>query len=120
MIQKLKRYIQKALGKGKGYEDLLRNARERVNSSQSYNLKDIERVHGTPFTIVKVPTIEQEQNSFIAIGNSRVTEMKTGRECMNMILNKDWNLIVSAIDIIASNLQNMKPVKEVPEEQEIA
>lgn len=116
---KLKSIIKTALERLQGIKPLQKNVQNKENSLGSYNLNDIERVHGTPFTVVKVPTVKEAQNSFIAIGNARITNLMTGKECMGMILNKDWNLIVSAIDIIATNLQNMKPVnQEEPKEKE--
>lgn len=77
------------------------NAEEQENNS---NLCEIKKMEGTPFTIVR-KNDEGEFNSFIAIGNNRLTGMMTDEECERMIEEKDWNLLVQMTVYVASKLQ---------------
>lgn len=79
-------------------------ALEKENKSKSGNeIAEKEKIEKTPFDIITI-TEEVEgkkiQVSFIAVGNKRITEITTYVKCLQMIQERDWNLMVSLITII--------------------
>jgi hypothetical protein len=74
-----------------------------ANSLDSYKLIEQHRVEGTPFTIVEVNNGEEE-NTFISVGNKRVTELMPKKLAEETVQAKDWNLIVSVVTIILESM----------------
>jgi hypothetical protein len=78
-------------------------ALDKENKSESGKMVKIENVEGTPFTIVTVET-EDKNNSFIAIGTSRITKLAPAIQAKNAITKKDWGLIVSLVTIVTERV----------------
>lgn len=92
MLQKIK----KLLGLSNGQT----NAPETENKLLSGNIKETNRIDGTPFTIVTT----DNNKCFIAIGNNRVSEIMKHKEAFNMIDNKEWELITNTINVLADHI----------------
>ncbi|AXH75643.1 MAG: hypothetical protein [Microviridae sp.] len=89
------------------------NANEQENNSKSGNMIEMNKIEGTPFVTVGLTDRPKDRNTFIAIGNNRITEMMSQEEAEFKIATKDWNLITSAINVIA-----IEAVKEYLKEEE--
>lgn len=77
------------------------------NSKSSGKIIENTKVPGTPFTLVDV----EDQGTFIAIGNNRVTEMMTREEAEDQIINRDWQLIISLISVVTEAIQKETETK---------
>lgn len=84
------------------------NATEKESKSKS--LIDVERIEGTPFVIVTKPDEDEVKNSFIGIGDNRLTEMMSYGKAMMMINERNWDLIVQAIVYISSKVKEDKDI----------
>lgn len=63
------------------------------NSDLPSQLVEKEKYEGTGFHIVG----NKEQGYFVALGTYRLTRMQTKEECITMIENKDYELILGLI-----------------------
>lgn len=57
------------------------------------------------FTIAMVHTVEEEDenNCFISVGNTRLTELQTQEECERQIDEKDWRILWGVITHLVEN-----------------
>lgn len=75
----------------------------RKENSENYG-EGIEKIPiiGTPFHIVKIDG--DEEKTFIAVGDKRITEIQHETTCMALIEEKDWNIILALIIIITERV----------------
>lgn len=62
-----------------------------------------ERINGTPFTVIK-----KEEEIKIACGKYIVAEPKSWEEAIEMIKNKEWDLITSFVMIMFNEQKNIE------------
>lgn len=72
------------------------------NSNSNGKILEIEKVNET-FTIVKVNENDEEK-TFIAVGNNRITELQSYAKSLEQIAEKDWTLITSLITIVTEQV----------------
>lgn len=81
------------------------------NKEHSSTIINVEQYEETPFGIVETNK-EGEDNSFVAIGNKRLTPLIAKEECKRLIVEKDWILITQLIMHITENLDMIKTINE--------
>lgn len=87
-------------------------------------IKEIHDINHLPLVIVET-TNEGENNSFVAIGQSRLSDLTTKENCERMIEEKDWNLIMAVMMYLQMNEVKVKEIikemnkKEVKEKKEM-
>lgn len=81
-----------------------------TENKEDFGNKILDRIPitGTPFHVVR--TNENLEESFIAVGNNRISEIESEIELTERIENKDWNLITSLIICITDKV--MQAIKE--------
>lgn len=93
-------------------------ALNKEDKSQYGEIIDVEQIEGTPFNIITLDKNSDEKEarmeSFIAIGNRRITELNTYVKCIELIQQKQWGLICSLITLITE-----ATVKEIEKERDI-
>lgn len=83
------------------------NADEQENSFNYGNrLINVKQVEGTPFKIVTKADEEEGKNSFIAIGQNRLTELQSYGKCKMIIQERSWELIMQMIVYIVDKVVN--------------
>lgn len=75
-------------------------AQETENKSQSGKIIQMHTSEYHPFTIVELGNGEKK-NCFIGVQNKRITEIMTKEECEEMIIERDWNLIITLMSVIS-------------------
>jgi len=85
------------------------NATQQENNVSYGSMIDIEKIENTPFTIVKLPEAG-EKNTFIAIGNNRLTEMDTYINSRAMIIERDWQLMMQMVVFVAAKIKEDKDI----------
>lgn len=81
------------------------------NRENSGELITVERVEGTPFSIIIVQEWRGEDNAFIALGHNRLSERMTVKEAREKIEKHDWKLITQVVAFIADK---MKAERDMP------
>ena len=64
------------------------NGQNEEAKSQSSKMIEREKVEGTMFDVITM-----EQGSFVALGENRVTDYQEKEKCIEMVKDKDWQLI---------------------------
>lgn len=86
-------------------------------NSESYStIKEILQVDNCPFGIV-ITNKEEVENSFVAIGNKRLTSLISTEECKQLIDSKDWSLTVQLVMHIMENKELIDKINEVSRTQ---
>ncbi|AXH76379.1 MAG: hypothetical protein [Microviridae sp.] len=67
---------------------------------EKYELLKRDRIENTPFEIIST-----ERGCFIGLGQFRLTNFITNQECIEMINDKDWNLLLACINVIFENIK---------------
>lgn len=81
-------------------ETLIENDQnEYVNSE----IIEREMIDNTPFTCVTT-----DIGSSVALGRFRLTELQDKGKCHDMVLERDWGLIMSLITVILNTLKDDK------------
>lgn len=60
-------------------------------------------IYGTPFTIVT-----QGNESFVSLGIYRVSDKMAYHDALDLILDKDWNLILNCLTSVLDAAEKMK------------
>lgn len=81
----------------------LQHTKDEKDGSNKASLITREELEGTPFTVITNKELAKE-DSFLVLGNVRVTEIKSKRELLKMVKDRDWLLISSTIMAIANLL----------------
>ena len=66
----------------------LQNGQNEEAKSQSSKMIEREKVEGTMFDVITM-----EEGSFVALGENRVTDYQEKEKCIEMVKDKDWQLI---------------------------
>lgn len=83
------------------------------SKEHSSTVKEIEsQINGSPFGII-ITNTDDEANSFVAIGNTRLTPMMPREMCEEMIYEKDWTLIVQLIMHMQKHEAEIKKIDEL-------
>lgn len=82
----------------------LENAEQKEDRQESGKLIDVEHIEGTPFTIVTISEPEADEQSFIAIGNSRLTEKMSYEKCKMLITDHNWELTLQMMVFIMDRM----------------
>lgn len=77
---------------------------EQIELKQNTEIIKRNVIHDTPFTIITT-----DEGSFIAMGRYRVSDLMSEDQCLERILAKDWNLLISAIGIITETIKSNQP-----------
>lgn len=84
------------------------------NKEQSNTeLKEVNRIENTPFTIITIP----EKESFVAVGNWRLTDWETKEKCMKMIEEKSWDIIFALIQATITIMDKNPEYKETEKQK---
>ncbi|AXH74946.1 MAG: hypothetical protein [Microviridae sp.] len=79
----------------------------------SSTVKNIEgEINGSPFSIVTTNT-DDEANSFVAIGNTRLTPLMPKHYCEDMIYEKDWTLVVQLVMHMMKHEKDINRLNEI-------
>lgn len=98
----LKNKGRKTIRKVKIDELIANAATQQVNKrrEEMEKLVEIERVEGTPFTIVR-----NESDWYVQIGNWRVTEaLKSKEEALQDAERTDWDRIIQVIEVVVKTI----------------
>lgn len=63
-------------------------------SEHSFELVQREQIENTPFTIVTLNDGENEM-SFVSIRDKRISEMQSYGDCLNQILERNYDLLIA-------------------------
>jgi len=80
------------------------NVQEQESKADSGKLVQIEKVEGTPFTVVTIEGSAEVNDTFIAVGNERLTDLGDYEEMKRKIEERDWELIVQLQVFIANKV----------------
>lgn len=93
-------------------KELLKHTTEKNNGNKQTSLTEslIEReeVENTPFHIITNKETESKQNSFIAIGKHRVSDIITKQAAKKQIEERNWNLLTNTIITLIDTLNKIK------------
>lgn len=64
---------------------------------------DVEKQEGSPFNIVSIDN-DEDKNSFIALGDNRITELMSYGKCKMLIAERNWELIVNCIAFMVDKM----------------
>lgn len=88
------------------------------NSEKSNTVQTIEQIGETPFGIVTTNS-QDEANTFVAIGNKRLTPLQPREVSEDMIANKDWTLITQLAMHITEHQEEIKRINELQKQQAV-
>lgn len=86
------------------------------NSEKSNSIQTIEQIGETPFGIVTTNS-QDEANTFVAIGNKRLTPLQPREISEDMIANKDWKLITQLAMHITEHQEEIKKINELQKQK---
>lgn len=86
-------------------KQLSMNVPEKENNSNSL-IKRIEVIN-TPFRI-----IETEKGSFIALGDQRLTDYITTKECYKMINERSWELLLTVMTVVYDKIAQLENIAD--------
>lgn len=79
------------------------NVKETHKENSSDKIIEVEKIEGTPFAIITANN-GKKNNTFIAIGDKRITEMQSLAESKKMIAERDWNIITALVVAVTNGV----------------
>jgi len=64
------------------------------------------RVPYTPFDIVTIHDRDENDNSFIALGQYRLTDYQGYKDCLDAIESRDWELLINTFGVAIDQEMN--------------
>lgn len=84
------------------------NTEQGDEENEQRKMFEVEKIEGTPFNIVTMNEEEEEFNSFLAIGNSRISEKASKGKLKMRVVDKDWELLTQVIVHLAKKVIDNK------------
>jgi len=78
----------------------LTNAEVKENNVSSGKLISHEKVPNSPFSIVELDSM----GSFVAMGNDRISDFMSTKECWDLVSSKPWDLILASVTSLLTHI----------------